>query len=79
MPDQQIFPDKERILIGISSCLLGEKVRFDTGHKHHSYISNTLGQYFTFHPFCPEMAIGLGTPRETIRLVEREDRIHAVG
>ena len=73
------FPDKERILIGISSCLLGEQVRYDTGHKHHSYITKTLGEYFTFRPFCPEMAIGLGTPRETIRLVEADDGIRAVG
>lgn len=73
------FPDKERIQIGISSCLLGERVRFDKGHKNNSYIKNTLGNYFTFHPFCPEMAIGLGTPRETIRLVDTEDGIRAVG
>lgn len=58
------------IEIGISSCLLGEKVRFDTGHKHNSYITGTLGQFFTFRAYCPEMAIGLGTPRETLRLVE---------
>lgn len=73
------FADKERITIGISSCLLGEKVRYDTGHKHHSYITNTLGNYFSFRPFCPEMAIGLGTPRETIRLVQFDDGIHAIG
>ena len=73
------FPDKSEILIGISSCLLGERVRYDTGHKHHSYISNTLGQYFTFRPFCPEMAIGLGTPRETLRLVTQNERIECIG
>ena len=68
-----------KILIGISSCLLGDKVRFDTGHKHNSYITQTLGQYFSFRAFCPEMAIGLGTPRETLRLVNRDDGIHCVG
>ena len=67
------------ILIGISSCLLGEKVRFDKGHKHNSYITGTLGNYFRFKPFCPEMAIGLGTPRETLRLVEAEDGVRCVG
>jgi uncharacterized protein YbgA (DUF1722 family)/uncharacterized protein YbbK (DUF523 family) len=67
------------ILIGISSCLLGEQVRFDTGHKHNSYITRTLGEYFTFRSFCPEMAIGLGTPRETLRLVARDDGIHCIG
>lgn len=76
---QEEFPDKERILIGTSSCLMGEKVRYDTSHKHHSYITNTLGQYFTFKPFCPEMAIGLGTPRETLRLVQKDDGIHCIG
>lgn len=73
------FPDKERILVGTSSCLLGEKVRFDTGHKHHSYITSTLGQFFTFKPFCPEMAIGLGAPRETLRLVNKDDEIRCIG
>lgn len=78
-PDTEAFPDKERILIGTSSCLLGEEVRFDKGHKLHSYISKTLGQFFTFRPFCPEMAIGLGTPRETLRLVKRGEEIRCIG
>jgi uncharacterized protein YbgA (DUF1722 family)/uncharacterized protein YbbK (DUF523 family) len=59
----------ERLLIGISSCLLGERVRFDSGHKNHSYITKTLSEYFEFRPFCPEVSIGLGIPREPIRLV----------
>lgn len=67
------------ILIGISSCLLGERVRFDTGHKLDNYITKSLGAFFTFRPFCPEMAIGLGTPRETIRLVQIEDEVRCVG
>jgi uncharacterized protein YbgA (DUF1722 family)/uncharacterized protein YbbK (DUF523 family) len=62
----------DRLLIGISSCLLGEKVRFDSGHKNHSYITKTLSDYFDFRPFCPEVAIGLGIPREPIRLVSTE-------
>lgn len=62
----------ERLLIGISSCLLGERVRFDSGHKNHSYISQTLSEYFDFRPFCPEVSIGLGIPREPIRLVAEE-------
>ena len=57
-----------RIPVGISSCLLGEQVRYDGGHKRHSYITQTLGQYFEFRPFCPELAIGLGVPRKPIRL-----------
>ena len=77
--EQQNTTTNNPILIGISSCLLGEKVRFDTGHKHQSYITETLGKYFSFRSFCPEMAIGLGTPRETLRLVMQEDGIHCVG
>lgn len=70
-----------RIPVGISSCLLGETVRFDGGHKLHSYIEQTLGQYFEFRPFCPEVAIGLGVPRKPIRLVQSatDDSIRCVG
>lgn len=57
------------IRIGISSCLLGEKVRFDKGHKRDAFIADTLGQFFHWVPVCPEMEIGLGTPRESLRLV----------
>jgi uncharacterized protein YbgA (DUF1722 family)/uncharacterized protein YbbK (DUF523 family) len=62
-----------KIPLGISSCLLGQKVRFDSGHKHNRYITQTLGEFFSFEPFCPEVSIGLGTPREPIRLVNSED------
>ena len=68
-----------KIPLGISSCLIGEKVRFDGGHKQNRYILDTLGQYFSFRPFCPEMAIGLGVPRETIRLVEIDGKTEAIG
>jgi uncharacterized protein YbgA (DUF1722 family)/uncharacterized protein YbbK (DUF523 family) len=71
--------EQAKILIGISSCLVGEKVRFDGGHKQNRYILDTLGQYFSYRPFCPEMAIGLGVPRETIRLATIDDRIEAIG
>jgi uncharacterized protein YbgA (DUF1722 family)/uncharacterized protein YbbK (DUF523 family) len=67
------------IHVGISSCLLGAKVRFDGGHKHDTYITGTLGQYFDFVPVCPEMAIGLGAPREPMRLVGDPDHPRAVG
>lgn len=67
------------ITIGISSCLIGEPVRFDGGHKQNRYILDTLGLYFNFRAFCPEMAIGLGTPRAPIRLINENDQVHAVG
>ena len=61
------------IKVGISSCLLGAKVRYDGGHKQSRYCQNVLVEHFDFQPLCPEMAIGLGAPRKTIRLVKDED------
>ncbi len=58
-----------KIKIGISSCLLGEKVRYDGGHKWEQFITDTLGQYVDFVPVCPEKECGLGVPREPMRLV----------
>ena len=66
------------IRIGISSCLLGEQVRFDGGHKHDRFLTNTLGQYFEWVPVCPEVELGLGVPRETIRLVQIDGGIGLV-
>ncbi len=59
----------ELIKIGISTCLLGQKVRFDGGHKHDRYITDILGDFFRFVPVCPELEIGMGVPREAVRLV----------
>lgn len=66
------------IKIGISSCLLGAKVRYDAGHKKNAYITAVLNNYFEFMPFCPEVEIGLGIPRETIRLVEVDNETRCV-
>jgi len=68
-----------RIRIGISSCLLGQEVRYDGSHKHNEYITASLGQFFEFVPFCPEVAIGMGVPRPTIRLVKSGHAVHARG
>lgn len=62
-----------RIKIGVSTCLLGKKVRYDGGHKHDRYITQTLGQYFAFVPVCPESECGLGIPREPMRLMGEVD------
>lgn len=72
-------PQFPRIPVGVSSCLLGQSVRFDGGHKHNSYVTQTLGQFFEFVPICPEVAIGLGTPRPPIRLVGDPLHPRAVG
>ena len=60
-------PDLE-IRVGVSACLLGEAVRYDGGHKRDAFVTDTLGRYVTWVPVCPEVEIGLGTPREAIRL-----------
>jgi uncharacterized protein YbgA (DUF1722 family)/uncharacterized protein YbbK (DUF523 family) len=57
------------IRIGISSCLLGQTVRFDGGHKRDSFLVDTLGRYVEWVPVCPEVEVGMGTPRETVHLV----------
>lgn len=72
-------PEVSKIKIGISSCLLGEEVRFDGGHKKNAYITGVLKQYFSFVPFCPEVEAGLGTPREPVRLLLEDDSIKCVG
>jgi uncharacterized protein YbbK (DUF523 family) len=71
--------DGGKIRIGISSCLLGEEVRYDGGHKRDAYINDTLSECFEFVSVCPEVAIGLGTPREPIRLVRSGDEIRVRG
>ena len=60
----------KKIKVGISSCLLGESVRYDGGHKRDDYIIDTLTQHFDLIGVCPEVAIGLGVPRPPIQLVE---------
>ena len=59
----------EKIKLGISSCLLGEKVRFDGGHRWDRFITDTLGNYVEFVAVCPEVESGLSVPREAMRLV----------
>jgi uncharacterized protein YbgA (DUF1722 family)/uncharacterized protein YbbK (DUF523 family) len=59
----------EKIRLGISTCLLGENVRYDGGHKLDRFLTETLGQYVEYVPVCPEVECGLGTPREALRLV----------
>ena len=67
------------IRIGVSACLLGDQVRYDGGHKRSPFVSEGLRDYFELLPVCPEVAIGLGVPREPIRLVGSPERPRAVG
>lgn len=57
------------IKIGISACLLGHPVRYNGGHKASHLCSEVLARHFEFIAVCPEQAVGLGTPRQPIRLV----------
>lgn len=68
MPDNGSKP-----LIGISSCLLGNNVRYDGGHKLDNWLKDTLGAYVDYVIACPEAESGLGIPREAMRLVGSKD------
>ena len=65
---------ESRIRLGISSCLLGAKVRFDGGHKQDRYLMDVLGAYVDYLPVCPEVEVGLATPRPALRLVRDNDQ-----
>lgn len=68
-PEREPMSMHEKIMIGISSCLLGERVRYDGGHKLDHYLKDTLGMYVDWVPVCPEVESGLPVPREAMRLV----------
>ena len=59
--------------IGISACLLGQKVRYDGGHKQDYFLTETFGRYVEWVPVCPELEVGMGVPRESVRLVGTKD------
>ena len=63
----------EKIRLGISTCLLGETVRYDGGHKLDRFLTDTLGQYVQYVPVCPEVECGLGVPRESMHLEGNPD------
>ncbi len=67
------------LFLGVSSCLLGKRVRFDGGHKHDRYVADVLGKVFTFVPVCPEVETGMSVPRETIDLHGTVDTPRLVG
>ncbi len=69
----------QRIRVGVSSCLLGNRVRYDGSHKRDPLIVETLGELFDFVPICPEVAIGMGVPRPPIRLQGEPVQLRAVG
>jgi uncharacterized protein YbgA (DUF1722 family)/uncharacterized protein YbbK (DUF523 family) len=60
---------EEKIRLGVSACLLGEAVRYDGGHKRDAFLTETLAPFVEWVPVCPELELGLGVPRDTLRLV----------
>jgi uncharacterized protein YbbK (DUF523 family)/uncharacterized protein YbgA (DUF1722 family) len=62
---------EEKLRLGVSSCLLGQKVRYDGQHKRDAFLADRLAAYVELVPVCPEVELGLGVPRETIRLERR--------
>lgn len=60
---------EEKVRIGISSCLMGNPVRWNAGHKLDRFLTGTLGQFVEYVPVCPEVEAGFGVPRESVRLV----------
>lgn len=75
IPERPVAP----LRVAVSKCLLGERVRYDGGHKKSSLPHDELAGLFTFVGLCPEVAIGLGTPREPIRLEGTTESYRAVG
>ena len=57
------------VRLGVSACLLGQEVRFDGGHKRDPFLTDELGKYVEWVPICPEVEVGMGTPREPLHLV----------
>ena len=77
MPESKHYA--ERPLIAISSCLVGQKVRYDGTAKRNSWLVDKFGKHVDYRPICPEMAIGMPTPRPPIRLVGTPDRTRVLG
>jgi uncharacterized protein YbgA (DUF1722 family)/uncharacterized protein YbbK (DUF523 family) len=67
-----------KIRLAVSNCLLGVKCRYNGGHAQDDFVTDRLGKYVEFIPFCPEDA-AMGTPRESVRLCKVEDQIRVLG
>jgi uncharacterized protein YbgA (DUF1722 family)/uncharacterized protein YbbK (DUF523 family) len=63
------------VRIGISACLLGDEVRFDGGHKRDAFLTDVLGPHVEWVKVCPEVEVGMGTPRETLRLLRNGNEL----
>ena len=66
------------VRLGISACLLGQKVRYDGGHKRDAFLVEVFGRYVEWVPVCPEVEMGLEVPRDTLRLEQQGDDIRLI-
>src|SRR3954466_11466925 len=66
------------IRLGVSACLLGQEVRFDGGHKRDAFLTSVLAPHVEWVPVCPEVEVGMGTPRETLRLERADDGVRMI-
>ncbi len=73
MSDESLM--NRAVRVGISSCLMGEAVRYDGGHKRDAFLTGTFGSFVEWVPVCPEVECGFGTPRESMRLVRVENGV----
>ena len=65
--------------VGVSACLLGEPVRYDGRHKRDAFLTDVLGKHVEWVPVCPELEVGMGVPRESVRLEGDVDAPRMVG
>ena len=72
------FTRDRPIRLGVSSCLLGNEVRFDGGHKRNRFVTDLLGRFVEWVPVCPEVEVGMGTPRPSLRLVSEGGKVRMV-
>ncbi|WP_299494518.1 DUF523 and DUF1722 domain-containing protein [uncultured Shewanella sp.] len=68
-------PTKNKMKVGISACVMGQNVRFDGGHKRSTFCTQQLSEFVQFKPICPEVAVGLPTPRKSIRQIDKDGLI----
>jgi uncharacterized protein YbgA (DUF1722 family)/uncharacterized protein YbbK (DUF523 family) len=74
-----LWRDQGKLRIGVSSCLLGVEVRFDGGHKRDRFLTEELAPYVEWVPVCPEVELGMGTPREPVQLVRTGGAVRMTG
>ncbi len=78
MADQPQWGSDNPLRLGVSSCLLGESVRYDGGHKRNDFLTEVFGAFVEWVPVCPEVEIGLSTPRDSLRLERHDDAVRLI-